>query len=76
MNGIMIATGDEVESSTQASFSLDIFSLSNSGLNTGPTSRGVPRSEKKIRIPPAHAQICAFSFVFTYRYTQMILMDG
>ncbi len=67
INGTRIATGDEVESRIHASFSLDIFSLSKSGRNTGPTRRGVPRSEKKIRIPPAQAHICAFSFVFTKR---------
>ncbi len=61
-----------MESRIHASFSLEIFSLSNSGLKTGPTKSGVPRSEKKIRIPPTHAQSWAFSLVFTYLYTLLL----
>ena len=48
MNGIKTATGDDVESMIQASFSLEIFALSKIFSNTGPTIRGVPKSEKKM----------------------------
>lgn len=68
INGIKIAIGEDVESIIKASFCLDIANLSKSDWNTGPTINGVPRSEKKITIPPNHALICAealFEIYFT-----------
>ena len=51
IKGTKTATGDDVESSIKASFSLESFNLLKNGLKIGPTINGVPRSEKNIIIP-------------------------
>ena len=70
INGTRIATGDEVESRINASFWREMRRRSVSGWNTGPTIRGVPRSEKKIRIPPSQAPICARARLVTSRVAE------
>ena len=66
INGTRMATGDEVESIINANFCLEILYLSNKDWNTGPTINGVPRSEKKIKIPANQALICADTLLYMY----------
>ncbi len=56
-------TGDEVQSSSQASFSRLTRSLSVMGWKVGPRIRGLPESVKKIAMPPNHRAICTLARV-------------